>query len=68
MGRDVASAIIVILFGLGGIVTAGIEEALYDKGVLIDEFITGSVTIADLMSITVIVWLLVGIIVAVVKR
>lgn len=68
MDKDVVSALVVMLFGLGGIITAGLEEALYDKGILIDEFITGTITIADLMTITVILWILVGMIVAVMKR
>jgi len=68
LDKDVVSALVVMLFGLGGIITAGLEEALYDKGILIDEFITGSITIADLMTITVILWILVGMIVAVMKR
>lgn len=68
MDRDVQSAVVVVLFGVGGILTAGFEKALYDKGVLIDEFITGTISLPDLMTITIILWLLVGVIVAVMKH
>jgi len=57
----------VIFGGFAGIVFAFILKALYDGGVLIDEFITGSIVISDLMSLTVIVWILLGIIMEVMR-
>jgi len=40
----------VLFGGFAGIVFAFILKALYDGGVLIDEFITGSIVISDLMG------------------
>lgn len=57
----------VLFGGFAGIVFAYILKALYDGGVLIDEFITGSIVISDLMGLTVIVWIMVGIIMEVVR-
>jgi len=57
----------VLFGGFAGIVFAFILKSLYDGGVLIDEFITGSIVISDLMGLTVIVWILVGIIVEVMR-
>lgn len=68
MDSDVESGLVVMLFGVAGIVIAGLEHALYTRGVLIDDFIINSVTIADLMTLTIIVWLLLGMIVAIMKR
>ena len=68
MDEDISSALVVILFGLGGIITAGLEETLYNRGVMIDEFISGTISIADLMAITILIWILLGIVIAVIKR
>jgi len=57
----------VLFGGFAGIVFAFILKSLYDGGVLIDEFITGSIVISDLMGLTVIAWILVGIIVEVMR-
>ena len=57
----------VIFGGFAGIVFAFILKALYDGGILIDEFITGSIVISDLMALTVIVWIMVGIIFEVIR-
>ena len=53
--------------GSAGIIFAFILERLYNAGILIDEFITGSITIADLMAVTVILWLIIGIILEVTR-
>jgi len=68
MDEDVKTGIIVIMFGMAGIVTAGIEQSLYTRGILIDEYITGTIAIADLMTITILLWILFGIVIAVLKR
>lgn len=68
MDKDIRSAIIVVGCGLVGIIFAVIEKTLYDKGVLIDEFITGSITLPDLMAFTIIFWLIVGVVLGVISR
>ena len=57
----------VLFGGFAGIIFAFILKTLYDGGILIDEFITGSIVISDLMGLTVIAWILVGIILEVMR-
>lgn len=66
LDRDVRMGVTIMACGFIGIVFAGLEKLLYDKGVIIDEFITGSIALTDLMAITIIMWLLIGGIIAVV--
>lgn len=56
---------IVPIFGCGmlGIIQAMILFEMNTRGILIDEFITGSITITDLMVGVVIIWLLIGVII-----
>lgn len=53
--------------GFAGVIFAFIEKALYDNGTIIDEFISGSITITDLMALTIIIWIIIGIIIGVAK-
>jgi len=53
--------------GFAGIIFAFILKGLYDEGILIDEFITGSIVISDLMALVVIVWIMLGIIMEVAR-
>ena len=64
MDRDLRRCIIVMLFGLAGICMAGISYTLYLNGIMVDEMVTGSITIQNVMSIEIIVWLMVGGIIA----
>ena len=65
--KDLNPGIIAMFCGFAGIIIAFIEKALYDNGTIIDEFITGTITITDLMALTIIIWILVGIIIGVAK-
>ena len=67
MDRDVRAGVTVMFCGFAGIILAAIEYTLYEEGVLIDEFVTGSITIADLMAITIVIWLIIGVIIAVTR-
>ena len=64
MDRDLSRVIIIILFGLAGICMAGISYALYVNGIVVDEMVSGSITIQNVMAIEIIVWLIVGGIIA----
>jgi hypothetical protein len=64
---DLNPGIIVMFCGFAGIILAFIEKALYDNGTIIDEFITGTITITDLMALTIIIWIIIGIIIGVAK-
>ena len=68
MDKDVRAGIIVMFCGFVGIIFAMIEQTLYEKGILFDEFVTGSITLADFMALTIIIWLIVGVIIAVASR
>jgi len=48
------------LFGFAGIIIAFIEKTLYDNGVLVTALSNMGVTLTEAMTLTVIVWLLVG--------
>lgn len=62
------AGVTVLLFGFIGIILAAIEYTLYTEGILIDEFVTGSVTITDVMAFTVIAVLIFGVFIAVARR
>lgn len=56
----VGPGIIVMLFGFAGIIIAFIEKTLYDNGVLVTALSNMGVTLTEAMTITVIVWLILG--------
>ena len=64
---NVKSGVIVMLFGFAGIVIAFIEKTLYDNGVLVTALSNMGVTLAEAMALTIIVWILVGVIIAMFK-
>lgn len=68
MDTDVRAAIYVLGCGLIGIILAAMEKIMYDEGIIIDEFVTGSITLPDLMAFTIIIWLIIGVILAVASR
>ena len=59
---------IILICGVIGIINAMIFHTLNDEGIIIDEFITGSITITNLMALVIVIWLIVGIIIAAVKK
>lgn len=67
MDADLKPGLIVMFCGFAGVIFAFIENVLYTKGILIDEFISGTVSIADLMTLTIVLWILIGIIIGVAK-
>jgi hypothetical protein len=52
----------IILGGVIGILFAGLIGQLNTLGILIDEIVTASLTISDIQTIVVIVWVLVGLV------
>lgn len=65
LDRDVQAGVTIFMGMAAGILCAAIELSLYTDGVFFDEFVTGSITISDIMAITIILWTLVGIVIAV---
>jgi len=56
----IGPVIIVMFCGLAGVILAFIEKTLYDNGVLVNALSTMGVTLTELMTLTVVLWLLVG--------
>jgi len=57
-----------LLFGLIGIINAGLFNYLNDQNIWIDAYVTATTTITDIMLITIILWLIFGFILGAVKR
>lgn len=53
--------------GLAGVVIAFIEKALYDSGVGVNALSRMSISLTELMTVTIILWLLLGCIIGVLK-
>jgi len=66
--RDFEALLIIAVMGVLGIVNAMIFWTLNSRGILINEFISGTVTITDLMAVTIVFWLVVGVVIAAVKK
>lgn len=56
----IGPGIIVMLCGFAGVTIAFMEKTLYDNGVLVTGLSNMGVTLTEAMSITVVVWLLLG--------
>ena len=66
--KDFETLIIILVCGVLGIVNAMIFNTMNTEGIIIDSFVSGNITILDIMTYTIILWLLVGIIIAAVKK
>jgi len=65
---DYKAFMTILGFGMLGVIFAGILKALYDNGIVVDEMITGSITITDLMTFLVLVWTIIGVMIALLRR
>lgn len=68
MDSDVNRALIIMVMGAMGIIFAAVTKHLNDSGILIDEFITGSITITDVMTVIILVFFSCGVILAALRR
>jgi hypothetical protein len=62
---NIRPGVVVAGFGFLGMVLAVILGYLNDQGILIDEYLTGSITLPDLQICVIIIALLVGVVVAI---
>ena len=62
---NIRPGVVVAGFGFLGMVLAVILGYLNDQGILVDEYLTGSITLPDLQICVIIIGLLVGVVVAV---
>lgn len=65
MDTDIKAALYMLGCGLIGILLAAIEYILYMQGTIIDEFVTGTITLPEIMAMTIIIWLIIGAVLAV---
>ena len=68
MAREMRMVLTVAGCGFIGIIIAAIFKVLHDKGTVIDEFITGSITLPELMALVIILFLLVGVILGAITK
>jgi len=61
---EVRAGVIVLFFGLLGMIMAFIEQYLVENSYVLDEFIADSITLPDLQIVTIIFALLVGTVLA----
>jgi len=54
--------LIILTCTIIGIVMAMITQTMYNEGIFIDELITGTITITDLMFAIVFLWVIAGVI------
>jgi len=62
MNRDYQAGLIVMICGILGVIVAYILYELDARGILVDELTTGTITAADVMAVTIIVFLLAGLV------
>jgi hypothetical protein len=65
MDTNLKRGILVFFFGMLGLILAGIEGLMYINGTVINEFVTGSVTIEGVQIVTIVAALLFGCVFAV---
>ena len=59
--------LVMVVSAIMGVISAMIVNTMYVRGQIIDELITGTITISDLMFVVFFAWLLMGIIIGVLK-
>jgi len=64
MGRNERAFAISMLCGIIGIILAITLQLLNTAGIVIDEFISGTITIREVQTIVIIVWIIIGVAVA----
>ena len=66
--KDFETLIIIVVFAVIGIIMSMFLKTLYDRGIIIDEFVSETITITEIMAIVIILFLVVGVIVAATKK
>ena len=62
MGDSVRYFAIVFICGCIGIALALILYILNAQGIVVDEYISGSITIENLMAVTILIWTMIGVV------
>lgn len=61
MGRGVRAFAISMLCGLLGVLLAIMIQLFNSAGIIVDEFITASLTLREVQAIIIIIWLMIGV-------
>jgi len=62
------SFLLIPLFGGLGIIIGMIVEGLFDRGIILDEYIVGTITIADIKFYIILISVILGIFIAYMQR
>jgi hypothetical protein len=65
MDKDTSAGVKVFGCGMIGLILAMIWQTLYTNGVVVDEFVTGTIQSWEVMALIIIVWLIIGVVVAI---
>ena len=61
MGKSIDTFIITFICGMIGIVLAFITYLLYVNGIVVDEYITATLTIENMMALIILAWTSLGV-------
>ena len=64
MRREYNASLVVLACGVMGVIVAMILKNLYEKGIVVQELLAGTLTIDQLMFASVLSWLLIGVVIA----
>lgn len=67
MRKELQILLIIVTCAVLGLITANIIYILYTQNIVVNELLTGSITINSLMFLVFFVWLIVGIVIGVMK-
>lgn len=67
MGKPFDKFAIVFICGMVGVILAFIVYGLYSEGIIVDEYITGTISITDVMSFIILAWSIIGVVLAAIK-
>lgn len=68
MDSSVRIAITTLGCGLIGVILAVLAGLMYSGGIIVDEFVSGTITLADVQAAIIIVWMLIGVVLAAVSN
>ena len=64
MGRNERAFAIPMLCGIIGVILAITIQLLNDAGIIIDEFLTGTIVLREIQAVIILVWMIVGVLIA----
>lgn len=68
MAREYAAAMIIVVCGIIGIVLAIMIQMMYADQLLVNELLTGTITLRVIQTVVILVWMIVGVCLAVAQK